>query len=174
MEKVSEESFESLVSRYSQMVLNTAKKLLVNADAAQDVHQDVFLSIWQRWGKFEPSVKWPGYLYRTTVRKAVDYMRKKRRFPNSLDAIQYTPEVMNPPSDRLVDNELQEILRRCIARLPKKQAQVFVLSRLEGLKPVEIAELMECSHQTVRVHLHRALRSLAPMVQTYINAGDAS
>jgi len=156
------------------MVLNTAKKILGNTDAAQDVHQDVFLSIWQRWGKFDLPVNWPAYLYRTTVRKAVDSMRKKRRFPHSLDTIKYTPEVMNPPSDRLVNSELQEILRRCIARLPKKQAQVFVLSRLEGLKSIEIAKLMQCSHETVRVHLHRAVRSLAPMVQRYVKEGDVS
>jgi RNA polymerase sigma-70 factor (ECF subfamily) len=63
--------------------------------------------------------------------------------------------------------ELQEVLARNLARLPKRQADVFVLSRIEGLGAGEIAEILGCSQQTVRVHLHRAIKRLARELSDY-------
>ena len=58
-------------------------------------------------------------------------------------------------------------LARCLARLPARQADVFVLARLEGLNHKEIAQLLGCSEKTARVHLHRALRRLARELKIY-------
>jgi RNA polymerase sigma-70 factor (ECF subfamily) len=72
------------------------------------------------------------------------------------------------PDESLRVAELQQKLAGCLARLPKRQAEVFVLSRMEGLKAEEIAELLGCSHQTVRVHLHRAMKRLARELGDYL------
>ena len=53
-----------------------------------------------------------------------------------------------------------EILRDGIARLPARQARVFVLRHLEGLTAREIGEALGLAASTVRVHLHRAMRAL--------------
>jgi RNA polymerase sigma factor (sigma-70 family) len=52
--------------------------------------------------------------------------------------------------------------------LPKRQADVFILRRLEGLETTEVARLLGCSHQTVGVHLHRALRKLSRSLSAYL------
>ena len=65
------------------------------------------------------------------------------------------------PEGSLRASELQQKLSGCLAKLPKRQAEVFVLSRLEGLKTEKVAELLGCSQRTVRVHLHRAVKRLA-------------
>ena len=72
--------FEKVVHKYSKRVLNTAAKVLGNAQSAQDVHQEVFLSIWKRWHTYNGHTNWPAYLYRTTVRKALELTKKKRGF----------------------------------------------------------------------------------------------
>jgi RNA polymerase sigma-70 factor (ECF subfamily) len=62
----------------------------------------------------------------------------------------------------------------CIAQLPKRQAQVFVLAELEGLKHGEIAASLGCSEGTVRVHLHRALQGLGELMKHYLDEGADS
>jgi RNA polymerase sigma factor (sigma-70 family) len=53
--------------------------------------------------------------------------------------------------------------------LPQRQADVFVLARIEGLKPEKIAQILGCSQETVRVHLHRALNRLAREMSDYLD-----
>ena len=160
-------SFEALVDDYSSTVLNLAIRVLRDADRAQDVHQEVFLAIWRRWHKFNGQTNWGAYLYRTTVRKAIDFARRSRK----TQLAEGSPRDCvgtEEPDGPLQRAELQEKLRRCLGRLPKRQAEVFVLSRIECLDGGKIAEILGCSHETVRVHLHRAMKRLAAELGEYL------
>ena len=55
-----------------------------------------------------------------------------------------------------------------LANLPEKQAEVFILSRIEGLEYKDIAEAMSCSEATIRVHLHRAMMRMARELKNYL------
>jgi RNA polymerase sigma-70 factor (ECF subfamily) len=66
-------------------------------------------------------------------------------------------------------DELRQKLTTALARLPRRQADAFVLSRLEGLGAAEIAKIMDCSEPTVRVHLHRAVLRLARELHEYLS-----
>jgi RNA polymerase sigma factor (sigma-70 family) len=57
--------------------------------------------------------------------------------------------------------ELQQGLERCLKKLPRSQAEAFILCRIEGLDRRKAAEIIGCSYETVRVHLHRAMRRLS-------------
>jgi RNA polymerase sigma factor (sigma-70 family) len=59
-------------------------------------------------------------------------------------------------------------LTQSLARLPKRQADVFVLSRIEGLDHSAIAEILCCSVNSVRVTLHRAVKQLAREMSEYL------
>jgi RNA polymerase sigma-70 factor (ECF subfamily) len=153
-------TFKDLVDKHSRAVMNTAIRILRDPQKAQDVHQEVFLKILRRWHKFKSDVNWPAYLYRTTVRTAVDFAK---------DSKAVSPPGYHPPNPakeerpdwRLRAAELQQKLVTCLAKLPKRQADVFVLSRIEGLGYDRVAGILGCSQETVRVHLHRALKRLA-------------
>ena len=149
------------------MVLNIASRILGNTEQAQDVHQEVFLAIWRRWHKFDGRTKWDGYFYRTTVRKALALARRARltagKSLSSTDAV-----TDNEPDEAMRVKELQQELAGALARLPKRQADVFVLSRIEGLNSEKIAEIIGCSQKTVRVHLHRATKRLAHDLNDYL------
>jgi RNA polymerase sigma-70 factor (ECF subfamily) len=159
--------FEKLVENYSKRVLGIAIRVLGDADKAQDVHQDVFLSIWKRWHKFNGKVaNWDGYLYRATVRKAVELAKRKPHgsFDNQ-DPQSFSHDIT--PEMDLKAAELRKKLSKIIALLPERQADVFIMSRIEGLSYDEIAEILGCTAQTARVHLHRALRNLAGRLVEY-------
>lgn len=159
-------TFKALVDKYSAAVMNTAIRISRDSQKAQDVHQDVFLEILRRWHKYNGQTNWGAYLYRTTVRKAIEFAKQSRMEP-LVDKHEY-PAPREGPDGPLRTAELQQKLTACLARLPKRQADVFVFSRIEGLSYAKIAELFDCSQETVRVHLHRALMRLAREFRDYL------
>ncbi len=158
---MADEQFNNLVADYGRKVLHIAYGVLGDHQAALDVHQEVFLAIWKRWGSFDSQVNWDGYLYRTTIRKALDYARKQRKEKHLDPEFEKQIPSDDNPQSRARAGELVSLLRRHIRNLPAQQAQAFVLARIEGLGYPQIAAAMGCTEPTARVHLHRALKQLA-------------
>lgn len=164
---MSKQEFRALVNDYGAQVLSTAMRILGSSEKAQDVHQEVFLAIWKRWHKYNSRTNWNAYLYRATVRKAIE-LAKQSRAERSMRQ-QPKCDISNDlPDGPLRTAELQQILARHLLRLPKRQANVFVLSRIEGLKHNKIAEILGCSEKTVRVHLHRAVKQIGRELGGYL------
>jgi RNA polymerase sigma-70 factor (ECF subfamily) len=148
--------------------MNTATRILRDPQKAQDVHQEVFLKILRRWHKFNGDVNWPAYLYRTTVRTALESVRQSKAEQIAEQQHEHLPTDPRPDW-RLRAAELQQKLVACLAKLPKREADVFVLSRIEGLEYDRVAGLLACSKETVRVHLHRALKRLTREFHYYLH-----
>jgi RNA polymerase sigma factor (sigma-70 family) len=190
---VSELSFENLVNEHGGRVFHTALRVLRDESLAHDVHQEVFLAVWRRWGRYNGDTNWPAYLYRATVRKALELARRRAvgsrpgwgERPRSPEKVvrarraaalragatcEETPDgvTTSGPAEVLQADELQQRVAAALARLPRRQADAFVLCRLEGLEAVEAAGIMGCAPETVRVHLHRALLRLARALQEYL------
>jgi len=147
--------------------MKTAIRILCDTQKAQDVHQEVFLAILRRWHKYNGQMNWGAYLYRVTVRKAMELV-KSSKMETPVEQHRENPTTRERPDDSLRAAELQQKLTACLAGFPKQQADVFVLSRIEGLRYEKIAEILDCSQATVRVHLHRALKRLARELSDYL------
>ena len=167
---MSDTTFENLIHEHGAQVLRTAVRVLHDTSLAHDVHQEVFLAVWRRWHTYNGSVNWPAYLYRATVRKALELARQRPVRGVPAGASEETPDgvTTNGPDDMLQANELQQKLAAALARLPQRQADAFILSRLEGLEAARIGEIMGCSEQTARVHLPRAVMRLARELHEYL------
>jgi RNA polymerase sigma factor (sigma-70 family) len=173
---VSDQSFENLVNEHGRRVLSTATRVLRDTNLAHDVHQEVFLAIWRRWHRYNGNVNWTAYLYRATVRKALELARRRIActVPSEASAeTQYLASLhgatADAPDDTLQADELQQRLAAALARLPRREADAFILSRLERLETAEIARIMGCAEPTVRVHLHRAVAKLADQLHEYLD-----
>jgi RNA polymerase sigma-70 factor (ECF subfamily) len=164
---VSKQDFRALVNDYGAQVLSTAMRILGNSEKAQDVHQEVFLAIWKRWHKYNGQINWNAYLYRAAVRKAIEFAKQSKAEQSLRQQTNYGTS-KDHPDGPLKTAELQQMLAQKLAGLPKRQADVFVLSRIEGLGAAEIAEILGCSQNTVRVHLHRAVKHLARELGDYL------
>ena len=159
-------SFKVLVNLHSKSVLNTALRIVGNRQCAQDIHQEVFLAILRRWHKYNGVINWPAYLYRTTVRKAMEFIKRVR--PEVTLEHQYEWSVAREDTlEPLRAHELRQELLKRLSKLPRRQADVFVLSRIEGLSERHIAEILGCSRETVKTHLHRALKRLRNELSTF-------
>jgi RNA polymerase sigma-70 factor (ECF subfamily) len=161
---LSNSHFENLINAHGRQVLNVALRVLGDAELAHDVHQEVFLAIWRRWHTYNGDMNWRAYLYRVTIRKAMEQARRRRPVPVPAEPVITTAG----PDMALRTKELQDQLQAALAKLPERQAEVFVLSRVEGLDHAAIAEILGCSPNTVRVHLHRAVKQLAREMSDYL------
>ena len=157
-----------MVDAHGRDVLNVALRVTRSEDLAKDVYQEVFLAIWRRWDRYDDQLNWGAYLYRVTVRKALELVRRRQPVPVAVDHREPQSTGSDPDMALRVD-ELQQKLTDSLVKLPKRQADVFVLSRIEGLNHEAIAEALGCSRNTVRVSLHRAIRQLAREMSDYLS-----
>jgi RNA polymerase sigma-70 factor, ECF subfamily len=159
--------FQTLVESYGRLVLNAALRITGSIDAANDVHQEVFLAVWRIWEAFTEDTKWPGYLYRSTVRKALEFVMQARMTVSD-DLEKHAPISSMRPDTSFLADDLSRKLAAALAGMSEKQAEAFILSRIEGLDYMEIGEILGCSPATARVHTHRALAHLAVELKEYL------
>ena len=160
--------FKELVEQYSSPVLKSAFRIVGNHQCAQDIHQEVFLAMLRRWNKFNAETNWGAYLYRVTVRKAMEFVKRSRLSEQRIISADDLAETKEGPTDILSGKELKQELLRRLGKMPKRQADVFILSRIEGLSDKQIAEIMNLAPQTVRVHLCRALERLRSELKGFL------
>src|SRR5690348_2697538 len=140
--------FEALVREHQSMVFSLAYHFLRDRGLAEEVAQEVFLSLHRNLATVESSAHALFWLRQATVRRAIDETRRRRRRPQvTLDEVPEPATGAAPP-----DPLLGDVLRRLIAALPEAPRMVMVLRYQEDLDPSEIAELLVMPLATVKSH----------------------
>ena len=148
--------FDALVREHQGMVFSLAYHFLHERALAEEVAQEVFLSLHRNLDTVQSAAHALFWLRQATVRRSIDGTRRRRRRPQV--ALEEVPEPATGNSQR--DPMLGEVLRRLIAALPEDARMVMVLRYQEDLDPSEIAELLVMPLATVKSHLHRSLAAL--------------
>jgi len=147
-------AFEVLVNRFQQPVGRLAQRLL--GTDADDVTQDVFVTVLEKAGRFRGECSIWTWLTRITLNQCRNRIRRqqvRRRFEQWFQRRQRE----SPASDvRAVASDKATIIRKAIDALPVRDREVIVLAYLEGRSPSEIAELLSQSVNSVEVRLHRS------------------
>jgi len=161
-----EQAFKKLVETYRQKVFNTAISLVQDNELAEDISQEVFVTIYRSVSSFNEKSTLSTWIYRITVNKCLDHLRAKKRknfdlfsrFFNN-DIIENKP-VFDHPGIQLEKRETARYLFEAIETLPHNQKSVFVLAHIEELSQKEIAEIMNLSIKAVESLLQRAKANL--------------
>lgn len=148
-----EASFEELVRRYETKVHNLAMRLTRNAEDAEEVLQDVFVTVYRKISGFEGKSKFSSWLYRITVNAAFMKLRKRRQ-DHSVALDDVLPQIhkqtalgmhqtrFTAPCDTLaMGNELKVALEGAISKLPGEYQAVFVLRDVDGLSNKEVGDI---------------------------------
>lgn len=144
--------FEDFIERHKTMVFRTAWRMLGSSADAEDVVQEVFLRLHGQ--KEEQGAAW---IYRVTVNLCLDQIRRRKPVVEVSEAL----VAREPDPEAQLDlKEKQTRLARMIARLPERERACLVLRDLEGLNSREVAGILECSEETVRVSIFRAKEKL--------------
>jgi RNA polymerase sigma-70 factor (ECF subfamily) len=176
LKKKDREAFKTMVETWQDMVYNTALGLLQNAEDAEDTAQEVFMQVYESVSSFKEESKFSTWIYRITVSKALDHIRKKKRkkrfaFMQALygknDGLVIDPPDFLHPGVTLENKENAAVLFRAVEKLPPSQKTAFVLNKVESLSYLEIGEIMELSDSAVDALLQRAKKNLRETLKEY-------
>lgn len=147
--------------RFAPMVLSMAERALGSRSDAEDLAQDVFLSVFRKAETLREPEKLRSFVYSFAVFGVRSELRR-RKLRGWLSIL--TPEALLELSHRSVDVESRDLLRRFYALLDRLSARdrlVFSLKELESMTIEEVAEVMDISVSTVKRSLSHAMARLS-------------
>lgn len=153
--------FSELLKRHKEKVRNIIYLTLSNADGVDDIAQEVFITVYRHLKSFRFESQFTTWLYRITINKCKDHLRKKNIRSIFLPLKDEEPvfESINE------DTDIKHIVRNAIATLPDKLRLPLVLKDLEGFSYQEIADTMECEIGTVKSRIFRAREALKKILK---------
>ena len=138
-----EHVFRYLVDRYKERVRNLIFSIFNDASVVDDIAQEVFIRVYEALPKFRFESSFYTWLYRITVNRSRDEMRKKRmrRF-FSLQTMLEAPseELLSKVAVVPKDTHAEEVVSKALEQLPEKFRIPLVLKDIDGLSYEEMAE----------------------------------
>ena len=164
-----EQAFEWLFKQYYEKLCQWAYRYLRDLDSSEEVVQDLYYNLWRNRASMEFRVSVKSYLYKAVSNNCKMLIRKKgRRSAIEADLASQHPGSNTEPAELLEVKEIREVVNRTLEELPDKPAQIFRMSRYEGLKYREIAEKLSISIKTVEANMGKALKIFRKNLQEYI------
>jgi len=141
------EAFEVFFARVLPRALAGGMSLLGNRMAAEDVATDALARAYVRWQELSQLPYRDAWVLRVTANLAYDELRRQAR-QHGLGSEQVA-------GGEYADAELRAILLPALQRLSQRQREVVVLGDMIGLPQAEIADVLGCSRNSVKVYAHR-------------------
>jgi RNA polymerase sigma-70 factor (ECF subfamily) len=162
-----EGALNEIYDQFSSFVYGLALRVIGDARAAEDVSQDVFVTVWERPGSFDPdrgSLRtWLGTL---AHRRAVDHVRReearRRRAIKDAARPQTTPDV----EEMAMALVTAERVRAALATLPDEQRRAIQLAYFGGKTYRQVAEVLGIPEGTAKSRLRLGLRRIAAVLET--------
>lgn len=169
LKKGDSKGYQFLVTSYHQKLCVYANSLTNDSDLAEDIVQNVFMSIWKNRNKLKDQFVVKSYLYKSVYNEFIDQYRKKKAVltleKKHIDALTYIVE----EEDEKSLEKLISIVKKEIDKLPPKCKQTFLLSKEEGLTNLEISEYLNISIKSVEAHITKAFSVLRKSIGNKVN-----
>lgn len=176
-----EAAFRNLVEEFQKRVYNTCVGLLQNTEDAEDVTQEVFVSVFQSIHGFKGESRLSTWIYRIAVTKSLEFTRAKNRkkrfafvqsiFSGEGEIKTDTPHFYHP-GVLLENKERAAVLFAAIDLLAENQKTAFILHKLEDLSYQEIAEVMNVTVSSVESLMFRAKQNLQKKLGDYYEKNE--
>ncbi|OUN77129.1 RNA polymerase subunit sigma-70 [Alistipes sp. An54] len=175
-EKLTQESFEQSFHRYEKKLCRIAYSYLRDQDAARDAVNEIFTAAWRHREYIEIKT-FEAYLYQSVKNECLKYRRNKELKKAVYDKILMkercvmdyytrTIECCNP--NELFCEEIMEICRKQIARMPELRRQILTANKFEGMSYKEIADRNGITTTRVDNELRKALNTLRLSLKDYL------
>ncbi|MBD3183087.1 sigma-70 family RNA polymerase sigma factor [Candidatus Poribacteria bacterium] len=164
-------AFAEIVERYKKQIYSITYSMTHNHADADDLSQDTFIKAYENLGKFKLNTNLRSWLCRIAVNSCIDYIRHKKRSPEDFVSDEVTKNISRPNDNPYNNVESQEVMNNiyeAVNSLPKNQKIVVTLREIQGMELKEIAEIMECSENTIRWRLHSARKKLQKKLAFYL------
>jgi RNA polymerase sigma-70 factor (ECF subfamily) len=155
-----EELFRSLGPKMKSIALN----MLGDVAQAEDAVQEAFLKAYRGAENFRGHAAFSTWLYRILMNTCLDARRKRGREPDATD-FDTLADAGVQPAARASSHAMRLMLERCVARLPSRQREIFLLFEVEGFRHQEIAAILGISEAASKNTLFEAKRALRRMLR---------
>jgi len=164
-----EGAFNQLVLAYKNRVFNLCCRFLGNQHEAEDVAQEVFVTLYRSLKKFRGESSFSTWVYRITVnhcKNRLKYLSRRQYFQSSslegpieTEEGEVYPSIQDDspnPEESLSRRELDALVQEKINELDSEHRMVILLRDLGGLSYQEIARVLDLKEGTVKSRIHRA------------------
>lgn len=152
------EAFAEIYNRYWSLLYRLAYQKLRSRETAEELVQDLFVSIWTKRNQSTIRELRPYLLtaLRFSIINHIESLRVHERFVTYYES--FLNQTDTEPTDELALQDLTDAVERSLQALPEKSQQVFRMSRFEYLTIPEIAQRLDLSEKAVEYHLTRSLK----------------
>jgi RNA polymerase sigma factor (sigma-70 family) len=163
--------FEQLFAAHHDLLLAYLLRRTSTTDDAADVLAETFLTAWRRLDQVPAGEAARPWLYGVARRVLANHRRGENRRAALTAKLRGELAAAHPaPGAELASGPAGEAFRQ----LPERDREVLALTAWEGLPPAEIAVVLGCSRNAVRIRLHRARRRFTRLLDRNAEAGGLS
>ena len=160
-------AFEELLTRHYQSVYRLAYRFLYDSPEAEDITQEVFLRVFRAAQTYSPKAKFSTWLYTITKNLCFNELRKKRSvtiFSIEDEMLPELPSVDESPVSKLEEAEVKKRVLDAVRELPANLRIAVLLLKYHDLSYEEVADILGCTVNAVKLRVHRAKKFLARSV----------
>ena len=162
------EALKVIFQRHKDGLFNFALRFTGNRADAEDAVSHVFMMVCEKRYTIQPGASFKTWSYTVTRNICLSKIRKRGRFiplwaPKSDSDDGQAIEVKDPkglPRDQLNQKEIMGLVQKAIYKLPEEQKEALLLREYQGFTYVEIAEVLHCSLDKVKILIFRARNHL--------------
>ena len=182
VETHNEGAFSELVNRYGDKIYRTALRITHNPSDAEDVLQEVFITLIEKLDTFHEESKFSTWLYRVAANASFMHLRTEKKKKNEVSLENYVSydkdgtlrgveinDWSDRPDEVLLNKEVTEIIEKAVDELPVRYRAVFHLRDVEGLTDYETAKVLGLSVSAVKSRIHRARLFLRDNLSDYFS-----
>ncbi|MEC7754928.1 RNA polymerase sigma factor [Roseivirga sp. UBA1976] len=151
-----------LFERYNRPLYGFFYRLTSDGNASEDLVQNVFVRIIKYRHTYKGDGKFSTWIFHMARNLFADYYKKEKRLGYREDVSvtdKYYADNNNAETFKIASEE-RHLLEKAMRRLSAEKREILVLSKYQGMKYSDIAELLDCSESAVKVRIFRALKEL--------------
>jgi RNA polymerase sigma-70 factor, ECF subfamily len=170
LKKGSVPAFNEIFSLHHKRIYNFCRHLYQSSDDAGETVQKVFIALWEQRLQLDENKSIASYLY--TIARHMVYQEFRHQVYKKAAYDYFTLnliELNESTKDDVLYNELLSFLESVIETLPKRQKEIFKLSRFSGLTYQQIADNLNISENTVDTQIRRALEYVRNKYKDHYN-----
>jgi RNA polymerase sigma-70 factor (ECF subfamily) len=162
-------AFELLFHFYYPGLVMYASQYTASTEDAEEIVQDFFVRFWEKHKQLTPCDSLKNYFFLSIKNGSLDFLKHQKIEKKYIDEMMaLSKHHLAYDTDLFIISDLQEKLKHGIDLLPDKCREVFMMSRIQGLKNEEIAAKLNISKRTVETQISKALKVLRVELKDYV------
>jgi RNA polymerase sigma-70 factor (ECF subfamily) len=162
-------AFTEIYNRYWKRLFGIAANKIKDLDDAEEIVQDIFVSLWRRRDDLSDIISLSSYLAVSVKYRVIKILEKRCNAQRYVDYAEYVMSMADNSTEEWMEfEELKAQLSQFVAELPAKCQLVFKMSRESGFPQKRIAEELGIAEKTVEAHLGKALKILRTRLSQFL------